>query len=142
MKRWVAIAVVLAVAAAPALAEAKKIKHRGEIVDDPGTKVTLKLTKRGGEIRKVSRFEAVGVLTRCDAGDRRYAFTALDSTKVTRKGNFKERLRNPDGSVLRIKGTVKNRGRRVVGFISTSEFDGGSAGTCQTPKQRFKTEKV
>lgn len=142
MKRLVAVAVVLTVAAAPALAEAKRIKQRGEIVGDPGTKVTLKLNKRDGEIRKVSHFKAVGVLTHCDAGDRRFVFTALDSTKVTSKGNFKERLKNPDGSVLRIKGTVKNHGRRVVGFISTSEFDGGAAGTCQTPKQKFKTEKV
>ena len=81
------------------------------------------------------------MFTRCDAGDSRFEFTALNPTKVTKKGNFKERLKNPDGDVLRIKGTVKQKGKSVIGYISTSEFNGGSAGTCQTPKQKFKTTK-
>lgn len=141
MKGLSMLVAVLALALTPALAEAKKIKHSGQIVADPNTRVTLKLTKKGGEIRKLSKFKARRVRTACSEGEFTFTFTAFDPTKVTKKGNFKERLKNADGSVLRIKGTVKKRGRKVIGFISSSDFDGGTAGTCRVPKQRFKTTK-
>jgi hypothetical protein len=145
MKKTLTIALtvmLLFAAALPATAATKKIGHRGQIVGDEETKVTLKLTKRDGKIRKLNRFRARDVFARCDGRNARASFVALDPTKVTPKGNFKERLKNPNGEVLRIKGSVKQRGKRVVGFISTNDFDGGSAGTCRVPKQKFKTART
>lgn len=145
MKKTLAISLVLALAitgALPAIAATKKIRHRGQIVGDDATKVTLKLTKRGGKVRKLSRFKLTNVFAECSSRDARASFVALDPTKVTRKGNFKERLKNPNGEKLRLKGSVKRRGKKVVGSVSTNRFDGGSAGTCRVPKQRFKTART
>jgi hypothetical protein len=137
-----ALALLLVAGTLPASAATKKVRHAGQIVGDDATRVTLKLTKRDGKIRKLSRFRATDVYARCDGRNARASFAALDPTRVTPKGNFKERLKNPNGETLRIKGSVKRRGKKVVGFISTNDFDGGSAGTCRVPKQKFVTRRT
>ena len=134
---------VLVVGAAPGLAASKKIRHSGELVGVPDSKVTLRVSKNKGKPSKVSAFKASGVPTKCDKGDFLFRFQSLDPTTVTPKGNFKEVLKNADGSKLTISGTVRNGGKKVSGFIRTNEFDAGeTAGHCMTPKTKFKTEKV
>ncbi|HKJ35225.1 MAG TPA: hypothetical protein VKA36_01540 [Solirubrobacterales bacterium] len=127
----------------PAIAEAKKIRHRGTLVGVEESRVTLRVTVKKGKVRKVSAFKAVGVQTRCDKGLFGSTFQALNPTKVTRKGNFKEVLKNPDGAKLTISGTVRKRGKRVRGFVKSNRFDGGEAtGTCKAPRAKFKTSKA
>lgn len=126
----------------PTVALAGKIRHSGGLVGvETENKVTLRLTKKKGRIKKVSAFKAMGVPTNCDSGKFLFEFRALDPTKVNKKGTFRERLDNADGSVLRISGKVKGKGKTVVGNLKTTPFDGGSAGTCEVPKVRFKTKK-
>jgi hypothetical protein len=146
MKKPLAVVLALAVAiaaGAPALAASKKIRHRGEIVGVADSKVTLRVSKNRGKPTKLSAFKATGVPTRCEEGDFLFSFEPLDPTRVTTKGNFKEVLKNPDGTKLTVSGTVRKGGRKVAGFVKTNHFDGGdTAGECKTPKTRFKTEKV
>ena len=144
MKRlWVPILVILLIAAiaVPALASSKKIRHSGTLNGLPDSKVTLRVSKKHGKPSKVSAFKASGVPTNCDSGKFLFEFFALDPTKVTKKGNFKEVLKNPDGSKLRISGRVRKHGKQVIGSLKTSEFQEAGAGTCKAPKIGFKTTK-
>jgi hypothetical protein len=146
MKKALApVVLILAIAllAAPALAGSKKIRHRGTVVGVEDSKVSLRVKVKGGRARKIIGFKVEGVQARCDEGRFSFRFQALDPTRVTRKGNFKEVLKNPDGAKLTISGTVRKRGRRVAGFVKTNRFDGGgTAGTCKAPKTRFRTAKA
>ena len=133
---------LIAVISVPALAATKKIRHSGTIVGVPDSKVTLRISKNNGRPSKVSAFKAKGVPTKCDAGDFLFRFQSLDPTKVTKKGNLKEVLKNADGSKLTISGTVRAHGKKVNGSLKTNDFDGGAtAGTCRTPKTKFRTKK-
>lgn len=141
MKKVAVICIVVALLALPAIAAAKKIRQSGQIVGDDETRVTLRVTKKQGEIRKVAKFRAEKVFTTCNKGDFRVNVTALDAAKVGDDNRFRERLRTPDDAVLRIAGKVKNGGRKVVGNLKSSEFKSGGM-KCDIPRQRFKTEKA
>ena len=145
MNKLLVFAVILITAVAlggSALAASKKISHRGAIVGVPDSTITLRVSINKGRPTKVSAFRAKGVPTSCDTGDFLFRFESLDPTKVTKKGNFKEALKNTDGSKLTISGRVRNRGRKVIGYLKTNKFDGGpEAGICRTPKTKFVTEK-
>jgi hypothetical protein len=139
----VVLTLAIVLFAAPAEAGSKKIRHRGTVVGVEDSKVSLRVKVKRGKARKVSGFKAEGVPARCDEGPFAFRFQALDPTRVTKKGNFKEVLKNPDGAKLTISGTVRKRGKRVAGFVKTNRFDGGEmVGTCKAPKTRFKTAKA
>lgn len=138
----VLLVALVAVGTGSALAGSKKIRHSGELVGVADSKVTLRVSVRGGKPRKVSAFKATGVPTNCDGGKFVFELQALDPTKVTKKNNFKEVLKNSDGSKLTVSGTVKKKGKKVTGFLKTNRFaGGGEAGTCKVPKTKFRTEK-
>jgi hypothetical protein len=141
LKRASISCLLLLIAAAPAYAGSGKIRHSGAVVDVPESKVTLRITIKKGRPTKLSAFRATGVPTRCETGEFLFEFKSLNPTRITRKGNFKEALKNPDGSKLKISGTVRRRGKRVSGFIRTNEFDGNGM-ICRVPKQKFRTEKA
>lgn len=141
MKRASIVCLLLLIAAAPALAGSKKIRHTGTVVDLPESKVTLRISIKKGRPTKLSAFRARGVPARCENGEFLFAFKSLNPTRITRKGNFKEALKNPDGSKLTISGTVRRKGKRVSGFIKTNDFDGDGM-SCRVPKQQFRTAKI
>jgi hypothetical protein len=133
--------VLLLLAAAPASAKSRKIRHSGTVVKVPDSKVTLRIGIKRGRPTKLSAFRATGVPTRCDTGEFLFKFTSLNPTRVTKKGNFKEVLKNPDGSKLKISGTVRKRGTRVAGYIRTNDFDSDGM-SCRVAKQKFRTSKA
>jgi hypothetical protein len=65
----------------------------------------------------------------------------LQPAKVSRKGVFRERLKNPDGSVLRISGKVRGGGKKVTGNVKSNQLP-SSVGPCQVSKQAFKTSRA
>lgn len=141
MKRALIVCLLLLIAAAPASAGSRKIRHSGAVVDVPDSKVTLRIGIKKGRPKKLSAFRATGVPTRCDTGEFLFEFTSLNPTRVTKKGNFKEVLKNPDGSKLTISGTVRKRGTRVSGYIRTNDFDSDGM-SCRVAKQKFRTAKT
>ena len=150
MRKTIICAALCALLAIPAVAEAGKIRHSGNIVGDKdSSKITLRVVKKGGDIKKVSGFAASGVLLRCPSGKRQLDFTITGSIRVNDKNTFKARLpnvKNPDEK-LRVTGKVLNRGREVVGNIKTNQLTQTKPGgkgkeVCDVPKQRFRTEKT
>ncbi len=141
MKRALIVCLLLLIAAAPASAGSKKIRHSGAVVGVPDSTVTLRIGIKKGRPTKLSAFRATGVPTRCDTGEFLFEFTSLNPTRVTKKGNFKERLKNPDGSKLTISGTVRKRGKQVSGYIRTNDFDSDGM-SCRVAKQKFRTAKT
>jgi hypothetical protein len=143
VRKTIICAALCALLAIPAIAMAAKIRHSGQIVGDPDSKITLRVTKKGSEIKKVSGFKANGVLIRCQSGNGEFNFTITGSIPVNDKNTFKARLpndENPDEK-LRITGKVKKGGKVVVGNIKTNQLPSNGE-NCDVPKQRFNTEKV
>jgi hypothetical protein len=144
VRKTIICAALCALLAIPAVAMAAKIRHSGNIVGDQDSKITLRVTKKGGEIKKISGFEAKGVLIRCQSGNSEFNFTITGSIPVNDKNGFKARLPNvndPDEK-LRVTGKVQKGGKVVVGNIKTNELTQQNGERCDVPKQRFKTEKV
>ena len=142
MKRALIVCLpLLLIAAGPAHAGSKKTRHSGTVVNVPDSKVTLRISVKRSRPTKLSAFRATGVPTRCDTGEFLFEFTSLNPTRVTKKGNFKEVLKNPDGSKLTISGTVRRRGTRVSGYIRTNDFDSDGM-SCRVAKQKFSTAKT
>lgn len=140
MKRLALLISLIALAVVPATALAGKIRHSGGIAGDTEAEVYLTLTKKGGKITKLSKFRALNLFFRCDGQPYRGNVIQLNPTRVSRKGTFRERLKNADGSVLRISGKVKARGRKVVGKVKSNEFRSGGL-TCKAPEQGFVTTR-
>ena len=143
MRKTIIISALCAVLAIPALAAAAKIRHSGKIVGDDDSRVTLRVTKKSGEIRKISGFKANGVLIRCESGNGQFDFTITGSIPVNAKQTFKARLPNVnnENEKLRVSGKVRKRGREVVGNIKTNKLTQNGE-TCDVPKQRFNTGKT
>jgi hypothetical protein len=143
VRKTIIFGALCALLAIPAIAAAGKIRHSGQIVGDPDSKITLRVTKKGGEIKKISGFKANGVLIRCQSGNGEFDFTISGSIPVNDKNGFKARLpnvENPDEK-LRVTGKVKKGGKVVVGNIKTNELTQNGE-RCDVPKQRFNTKKV
>jgi hypothetical protein len=128
-----------AVLAFPASAAAETIKHKGEIVGDSETRVSLKVEYNSLGPISVDDFKAKNVFTRCDKKPSRLDFTALDPIDVKSDNSFKARLTDNEGGFLRIQGKVKNGGETVVGNLKTNEIRSEDGSLCKTPKQKFKT---
>ena len=143
MRKTIIIGALCALLAIPALAAAAKIRHSGKIVGDSDSKITLRVTKKSGEIRKISGFKANGVLIRCQSGNGEFDFTITGSIAVNERNSFKARLPNVNNpnEKLRVSGKVKNGGRKVVGNIKTNKLTQNGE-TCDVPKQRFNTQKT
>lgn len=144
MRKTIIFGALCALLAIPALAAADKIRQSGQIVGDPDSKITLRVTKKGGEIRKISGFKANGVLIRCQSGNSEFNFTITGSIQVNDKGSFRARLpnvNNPDEK-LRVSGNVEKKGKEVSGNIKTNQLTQGNGERCDVPKQRFHTEKT
>jgi hypothetical protein len=144
VRKTIICAALCALLAIPAIATAGKIRHSGNIVGDQDSKITLRVTKKGGEIKKISGFEAKGVLIRCESGNSEFNFTITGSIRVNDKNGFKARLpnvNNPDEK-LRVTGKVQKGGKVVVGNIKTNELTQQNGERCDVPKQRFNTKKV
>ena len=128
----------------PAVALAgNKIVHSGNLVGKPASSVKLKVTKKGGDIKKVSGFKADGVNLRCPKRNRSFKFSITGSIEVHANNRFKARVPNVDDpdEKVRVTGRVMKGGRKVVGNIKTTQLtiDGKK---CDVPKQRYATKKV
>lgn len=144
MRKTIICAALCALLAIPAVAAAATIRHSGNIVGDQDSKITLRVTKKGGEIKKVSGFKAEGVLIRCESGNGDFDFTITGSIPVNDSNSFRARLpnvNNPDEK-LRVSGKVLKGGKVVVGNIKTNELTQGNGERCDVPKQRFNTKKT
>lgn len=139
--RKIATAIALTAAlAVPSVASAATIKQTGQIVKDDATSVKLRVkTNSSGHATKVGGFKAKNVKTRCDDGPTRISFTALQAVKI-KHGQFKVRLSDNEGGVLRLSGKVSKDAKSVTGKLKTNSFKAENGQTCKTPKQKFKTE--
>lgn len=132
------LATTVVMLAAPATALGKTVRQTGFIKGDKAATVKLRVKVAGKDPKKVAGFKAKNVEARCDKGPIRISLTALTPVKVDSDNDFKVRLSDGSGGILRISGTVKDDGRRTVGNLKTNDFESGSQ-TCKVPKQRFKT---
>lgn len=139
MKKYATLAAAAAVLALPATASAETVKHKGEIVGDSETRVSLKVEVNGLGPVSVEDFKARNVFSRCDGDPSRLDFTALSPISIKSDGTFKERLRDDNDGVLRIQGKIKDNGDAVVGTLKTNEIQSDDGKICRTPKQKFKT---
>lgn len=142
MKKLALLTATAVLAIPPATASAKRIQHVGEIVGSPESKVRLRVTKKRGEIRKVTGFKAAGALLRCERDDYSLEFQITGAIRVGKRDKFKARVPSTDDpdEKLRVAGRVKRGGRRVVGSVKSNELD-RDGDTCTVPKQRFRTRK-
>jgi hypothetical protein len=138
----IAGAVVATLALAlPAAADAKKIKHRGSIQGVASAKVQFKVTKKNGDLIKVSGLRFKKVPVQCDDGAQG-SITAsiptfpLQGKKFTRKGP----IRGPgiNNGTLRAFGKIRGGGRRAKGNVRIAFKSDGGAG-CGTGKLNWKT---
>jgi hypothetical protein len=146
VKKALAIGVALILLAIPASAQGAKIRHVGEVLDSPyqDNRVTLRVTKRGGKIKKISGFRAAGVRVRCSNGSAPLSFRITGFLRVNDRNYFKARLPNQErpSEKLRITGRVRKGGKKVVGNFKTSSFSVEGGKDCDVPKQRFVTKKA
>jgi hypothetical protein len=124
--------------AVPATAASGNLKQSGFIVGDKAATVKLRVKVRKGDAVKVGGFKAQNVLAKCKDKDIRIALIALEPVPVQRDGDFKVRLSDGDGGILRISGTVLNDGKATKGTVKTNDFEQGKD-TCRVAKQRFRT---
>ncbi len=127
---------------APSAALGKTIRQEGFVKSDKAATVSLRVKVSGGEPRRIVGFRAENVMGNCDGGAeiRVGLLRALVPIKVRRSSEFKVRLANDKGEIIRISGKVKKRGRAVTGNLKTSDFsDAGEV--CRVPKQKFSTSK-
>ncbi len=142
MKKFVLLAALLVFAAVPALALAKKIQTSGGVIGDKNSRVSLRVTVKGGDIKKISGFKAKGINIRCDGKSTELDFNITGSVKTNAKDNFKARIPNTTNpkEKLRVSGRVQNKGKKVVGNIKTNKIT-LSGMNCDMPKQRFVAKK-
>ncbi|MFN8151006.1 MAG: hypothetical protein U0R24_07760 [Solirubrobacterales bacterium] len=133
-----ALAVAVIALTVPATATAKNIKQNGFVVGDKAATVKLRVQVKGGDPVKVAGFRAKNVVARCGKETIRIQLTALSPVSVQEDGDFKVRLSDGEGGILRISGSVSDDGRSTAGNVKTNEFDQGD-GTCKVPKQKFTT---
>lgn len=138
MKKLAILIAMFAALAAPAAAAAKNVKQTGYVVGDKAAKVKLRVKVKDGEAVKVAGFRAQNVTARCDKDMIRITLTVHSPIEVKGGGDFKARISDGRGGVVRISGQVKNGGRATSGSVKTNEFQQGDR-TCKVPKQRFKT---
>jgi hypothetical protein len=127
----------------PATAAAKRIQHVGAIVGSKDSEVRLRVTKRRGKVRKVSKFEADGALLRCERGGNfSLQFAITGAIRVNKRNRFKARVPSQDDpdEKVRVAGRVKKHGRKVVGNLRSSKLTRNGE-SCVVPKQRFRTGK-
>ncbi len=138
MKKIAVTLTVLVALALPALALAKTLKQDGRIVGDRATSVSLKVKVKRGKATAITGFKVRKILTRCEKGGAvRFKYRILSPIPIEGR-KFKERFKG-GGTVLRIAGKVRKKGRLTVGTLKTNRFRLKGHGTCRTPKQRFKT---
>jgi hypothetical protein len=138
MKKIAILAGTAALLVAPATAEAKSYKQAGFVTGDKAAPVKLRVAVHHGHPVKVAGFRAMNVRARCEKGPVRITLRAVTPIPVEGDNDFKARLRDDSGGVLRITGTVKDGGRATVGNLKTNSFTSGKQ-SCKVPKQGFKT---
>lgn len=138
MKKLAILIVMFAALAAPAAAAAKNVKQTGNVVGDKVATVKLRVKVEHGKALKVAGFRAQNVAARCGKDVIRITLTVHSPIEVEGNGDFKGRISDGEGGMVRISGQVKDRGRATSGSVKTNEFQQGNR-TCKVPKQRFKT---
>jgi hypothetical protein len=133
-----AAAAAVVALAVPATAAAMNVKQSGYIVGDKAATVKLRTKVNGGSATKLSGFRAKNVVAHCGKDTIRIQLTALAPVEVSSDQDFKIRLSDGDGGILRISGHVKDKGRSTVGNVKTNDFEQGGD-TCKVSKQKFKT---
>lgn len=127
--------------ATPAAAASAKIQQSGFIVGDKAASVKLRVQIKDGDATKVGGFRAKNVLATCGKNKEiRIQLTALEPVPVDGDGDFKVRLGDGEGGILRISGSVAADGKSTVGSVKTNDFAQGG-GTCRVAKQKFKTSE-
>ncbi len=138
MRKIATLTAALAALALPATAAAENVKQTGYIVGDKAATVKLRVKVKGGHPVKVAGFRANDVIGRCDEKTIRIDLIALSPVEAQRDGDFKFRLGDGKGGILRVSGTVKSDGQSTSGNVKTNEFERGNK-TCKVRKQAFKT---
>lgn len=139
MKKLVTLIAALAALAVPSGAAAANVKQTGYIVGDKAAKVKLRVKVAGGDAVKLAGFRAQNVSARCDKDATiRITLTVHTPIEIERDGDFKARISDGQGGMVRIAGQVKNRGHATAGTVKTNEFQQGKR-TCKVPKLPFKT---
>ncbi len=131
-------ATALVALAAPALAASGNVKQTGFIVGDKAATVKLRVKVDDGRATKVGGFKAQNVLAGCKKKDIRIQLIALEPVPVNRDGDFKVRLSDGEGGILRISGQVLDDGEATKGTVKTNDFD-QDGDTCRVAKQKFRT---
>jgi hypothetical protein len=143
MKKLALVSIVAVCLAFPALALAKKIRVSGGVQGDDNSKISANVTKKGGEIRKISLIRASNINIRCNGETiDGFGFDILGSVSVNDKRSFKARLRNDqdESEVLRVSGKVAKSGKKVTGNMKTNKLTINGQ-TCDMPKQRYVLKK-
>jgi hypothetical protein len=142
MKKLALLTATAVLAVPPTTATAKRIQHLGAIVGSAESKVSLRVTKRRGKVRKVTGFKAEGALLRCERDTYSLAFQITGAIKVKGGKKFKARVPSSDDpdEKIRLAGRVKKGGRKVVGSLKSNELT-REGDSCAVPKQRFRTSK-
>ena len=144
MKKIALVSIVAICLAFPALAAAKKIRVAGGVIGDENSRISTNVTKKGGEIRKISLFKASGINVRCDGQTvDGFQFSILGSVSVNDRRTFKARLKNKanPSEVLRVSGKVAKSGKRVKGNMKTNQITINGE-KCDMPKQRYVLKKA
>jgi hypothetical protein len=143
MKKIALVSVLVVALAFPALAAAKKIRVSGGVIGDDNSRISANVTKKGGDIRKISLFREKNINVRCGGQTLDgFQFGILGAVSVNDKGSFKARLRNDEdeSEILRVSGKVKKSGKKVKGNMKTNKITiNGQA--CDMPKQSFVLTK-
>jgi hypothetical protein len=143
MKKIALVSIVVVALAFPALALAKKIRVSGGVIGDDNSRISANVTKKGGEIRKISLFRASNINIRCGGQTADgFQFEITGSIAVNDKRSFKARLRNSEDSseVLRVSGKVAKSGKRVKGNMKTNKLTINGQ-QCDMPKQAYVLKK-
>lgn len=138
MKKLAIMFTALAALLAPSGAAAANVKQTGYIVGDKAAKVKLRVKVTDGDAVKVAGFRAQNVSARCDKDAIRITLTVHTAIEIERDGDFKARIGDGQGGMVRIAGHVKNHGRATTGTVKTNEFQQGGR-SCKVPKLKFKT---
>lgn len=133
----------LLVLAAPAVAQAGKIKHRGTITDVPGTYVKFTVKKKNGELKSITNMSFIDIPVTCNEGSSGPLRLDVSSFPVSgkdfiRKGQFG----GPDieDGLLRLSGRFFKGGKRASGEVRAS-FQSPSGAACGTDDLAWTTRK-
>ena len=138
LRKFATLTTALVALAVPTVAHAENVKQSGYVVGDKSATVKMRVKVKDGKAVKVAGFRAKNVVARCGKDVIRIQLTVRSPIDVEGDGDFKGRIGDGEGGIVRISGTIKDHGLSAVGNVKTNEFEQGDK-TCKVPTQKFKT---